>query len=151
MPALLGSEISIESERVLPRWITHLQLFDFKIMHSPDKRHSHADRLSHQASRPYKPDTYPECDPRGRYGERGSIYGALQLLLFRDSPVRWTPTDEETITPEYSASWIITLKRMESSAARRMVFRICLTGNPPTVVLQLQIQLYLQALTQTDD
>ncbi len=48
---------------MVARWITWLQPFDFKILHRPGKHHSHADGLSHHASRPCKHDTYPECAP----------------------------------------------------------------------------------------
>ncbi len=44
-----------EQEGVGARWITRLQLFDFKIMHRPGKHHSHADgfwaRASHSPRR----------------------------------------------------------------------------------------------------
>ena len=52
-----------EPEGVVARWITRLQLFDFKIVHRPSKHHSHADGLSRRTSRPCKRDTCPECAP----------------------------------------------------------------------------------------
>ncbi len=52
-----------EPEGVVARWITRLQLFDFKIVHRPGKHHSHAGGLSCHASRPWKRDTCPECAP----------------------------------------------------------------------------------------
>ncbi len=48
---------------VVACWITHLQPFDFKIIHRPGKHHSHDDGLSRRTSRSCKRDTCPECAP----------------------------------------------------------------------------------------
>ena len=48
---------------MVARWITWLQPFDCKIVHRPGKHHSHADGLSHRASRSCKRDTCLECAP----------------------------------------------------------------------------------------
>ena len=48
---------------MVARWITPLQPFDFKIVHTPGNHHSHAGGLSWRASRPCKRDTCRECAP----------------------------------------------------------------------------------------
>ncbi len=50
-----------EPEGVVARWITRLQLFDFKIVHRPGRHQSHADGLFRRTSRPCERDTCPEC------------------------------------------------------------------------------------------
>ncbi len=52
-----------EPESMVARWISHLQPFNFAIVHRPGKHHSHADGLSRCTSRPCKRETCPECRP----------------------------------------------------------------------------------------
>ncbi len=48
---------------MVARWISHLQPFDFAIVHCPGKHHNHADGLSRRSSRPCKRDTCAGCKP----------------------------------------------------------------------------------------
>ncbi len=109
-----------EPEVVVARWITRLQPFDFKIVHTPGKHHSHADRLSHRASRPCKRDTCPECAPllhqvtpeedRVRMVTQSDPYyehfdGYLELVeddagLFRYTSTREPTPEQEPVLPE---------------------------------------------------
>ncbi len=106
---------------MVARWITHLQTFDFKIVHRPGKHHIYADGLSFCVSRPCKRDTCPECAPllhqvtsvedRVRmvipsdpYLEHFDAYLELmkdEYSLFRDTLALGPTPEQEPILPEW--------------------------------------------------
>ncbi len=105
---------------MVARWITRLQPFHLKIVHRPGEHHSHADGLSHRASRPCKHDTCPECAPllhqvtpeedRVRMVTPSDPYfehfdGYLELVeddtsLFCDMSTREPTLEQEPVSPE---------------------------------------------------
>ncbi len=112
------------------RSITWLQPFDFKIMHRPGKRHSHADGLSRCASRLCKHDTCSECAPllhqvtpeedRVRMVTPSERYlehfdGYLELVeddssLFRDTSALEPTQEQKPVSPELLCIWVVTPK-----------------------------------------
>ncbi len=99
-----------EPEGLVARWITRLHPFNFKIVHRPEKHHSHVDGLSRRTSRPCKRETCPECAPlfcQVTTEEQCKEYfdGYIEEAeddsdIFRDSAAPKTSVTEKEIAPE---------------------------------------------------